>query len=167
MAKRPDDRYTNLASVTVTMSAANTMTFVELLTGISIGQGMGMIIDQIDYFPYSTTLTQMTANSDQITMGWTTSNELTALALNDRRVLHMSEFSRHDFGTAASAQFIQMPGEHQFFPPLIIAAPRLYFGVNTAGFASAAVVASRLYFRYIELTSQEYLELAETFILVG
>lgn len=169
MAKRPEDRYTNLASASVTESAVGTMTFSELVTGISLGQGMGILIDQIDYTFNRATMDLLVAASDEIGAGWFTSNAVTTLNINDRRNIHALRFyAQPTIGTPAGGGALSMmPVVHQFFPPLIIAAPRIYFGIRSANIASPALCESRIYFRYIELSSQEYLELAETFILVG
>lgn len=168
MPKRPEDRYSNLASVSTLMSAANVLTFSELVTGISLGQGMGMLIDQIDYLRPTAGLLEMTAAGDAILGAWCTSNAVPGISsMADRRIIHQSSLVRMDFGTAASGEALNPIQVAQFFPPLIVAAPRLFFGVNSSGLASAATMQSRLYFRYVELTSQEYLELAETFLLVG
>lgn len=169
MAKRGEDRYTNLASADVTESAANTITYQELLTGISLGVGVGMLIDQLDYLPAGGALDDLVAVGDQLSFGWFTSNSPTSIELNDRRLIHMGRLkSEPVVGTAASGGSpVSLPLVYQFFPAMIVAAPRIYFAVLGDSLAAAARVQSRLYFRYIELSTQEYLELAEAFILVG
>ena len=56
---------------------------------------------------------------------------------------------------------------HQFFPPIIRASPRIFLGAETVGFAGAGTFFARMYFRYIDLSTQEYLELAETGLVIG
>lgn len=168
MARQNEDRFSNLASFSVTMSAANVLTFVELVTGVSLGTGIGMLIDQIDYQPSDGTLVDFTANADAVTLAISTSNAVTNIEAGaDQRVIHSNSLSRRDFGTAAAASFIVLPLTNQFFPPMIVASPRLYLGMNTSGLASAGSATARVFFRYITLTDKEYLELAESFILVG
>lgn len=166
---RLEDRYTNLATANVVESAANTITFVELLTGISLGQGTGMLIDQIDYYPTKVSLQLLAANPDTLHFGWFTSNASTGFNATDRRIIHHAVLNAETvIGTAASAMSIfRLPLQFKFSPPIIVAAPRLYLGVSGTSLSAAANVESRLYFRYIPLTDKEYLELAETFILVG
>ena len=168
MAKRIEDRFANLASAKVVQSAANTLTFVEMNTGISLGAGIGILIDQIDYYPTSAGIADMTTSGDQIDMAWTTSNVITDIQnVSDRRVIDLFSFFRFDLGTAASGALIKEPFSKQYFPPLIIAAPKLYLALASSGLAGVATLRSRLHYRYIELTDKEYLEIAETFILVG
>jgi len=169
MATRPEDRYSNLATIINTETAANTLTFTELLTGISLGQGIGMLIDEIDYYPAAGSLEDLIDPADQLRMALTTSNAITDIEIDNRAVIHQMHLTiQGAVGTPASGgEMRALPFKHQFFPPLIVAAPRLYLGVAGVSLAAATIVRMRLYFRYLELTTKEYLELAESFILVG
>jgi len=169
MARPGEDRYTNYASASVTESAVGTKTFTELVTGISLGQGIGMLIDEIDYQWSSATIEDIVAVGDRVAVGWFTSNADPGFTLDDRRLIHIHElFPEPIIGTPASGgSLISMPRIYQFFPPLIVAAPRLFLGVVSNSLNAVAIVQSRFMFRYINLTDKEYLELAETFILVG
>ena len=171
-AGRPTDRYSNIASIGVTQSAANSITFAELLTGISLGQGIGMVIDQIDYY-IDTVLVDMILNTDRIAVAWTVSSAPPSLLLSsavaDSRIIHLATMAEPADGVANNSNTNPMifPISFQFFPGLIVASPRLFFGIHSTGFTGNRSAQSRLYFRYLDLTSQEYLELAEAFILVG
>lgn len=167
MARAAEDRYTNLASAAVTESSAGTLTYVELLTGISLGQGTGLLIDQIDYVFSSTSLERIIANGDALQAGWFTSNVPAAFDVNDRRQIHAVTISQALVGAVVSSFHHVQPFQYQFFPPMIFANPRLYLGIQGTSLAAATSVAARIYFRYIPLTDKEYLELAEAFILVG
>lgn len=169
MAQRATDRFANLAHVQVVESAAGTATYQELLTGISLGQGIGILIDQIEYFLGSGTIELLLAAGDEVSMGWTTSNAAGSLGYDQRRTIHQANINAGTIvGTPASgAGIIAMPLVYQFFPPLIVAAPRIYLATLGISLASVVTVDSRLYFRYTSLSPQEYLELAETFQLVG
>lgn len=167
-AKRPDDRFSNLASLNVGETAAGTIAFGEMQTGISLGKGIGMLIDQIDYFFQVADLELIIGSGDAIYAGLATSDQA-SLAFSDRRMIHMmGVHGPPPIGTPASgsALFTQ-PFPYQFFPPMIVANPRLYAAVIGASLASTVAVIMRLYFRYIELETKEYLELAEAFQLVG
>jgi len=169
MAKRNEDRYTNLASAHAIETVSATINFAELVTGISLGVGIGMLIDQIDYEFRVSSIEDLVAVGDFMDAGWFTSNAPSVMDMDDRRLIHKCRLQAEPvIGTPASAANpFQQPLVYQFFPPMIIAAPRIYLAAHSGSLAAGADVRSRLYFRYIDLSTQEYLELAEAFILVG
>lgn len=167
---RPDDRYANVAAVSVTESAANTLTFGEVDFGIGLGAGVGLLIDQIDYYFSPTNLSSVfSLDNDSLVFGLTTNNTLTDLEgeFANRSVIHMG-YLMMDFVTSGM-QFHRFPLTNQFFPPLIVGTNRgkLFLGAQGISAAAAATVKARIYFRYIRLTDREYLELAEAFNLMG
>ncbi len=164
-----EDRFANLAALGVTESVVGTIEHAELLTGISIGAGIGILIDRIEFIFSVTTLAAINAVGDYIKAGWFTSKEASDFNFSDRRLISMVSLHPEPVtGTPASANsiFVQ-PLFVAFSPPLIIASPRLYLGVLGGNLGVNASVVSRMYFRYQPLTDKEYLELAETFVLVG
>lgn len=162
------DRFANIAAGDVTMSAANTLTFQEILTGISLGVGVGMLIDQIDYTPTSASIRELLGNADALFAAWTTSNGVSDIAdASDRRVLHAFQEIPTIVGAVVSLAQSRWPAVYQFFPPIIVAAPRIFVAMNTSGAAAASRLRSRMYFRFVELSAQEYLEIAETFQLTS
>jgi len=169
--KTISDRFANIASAQVTESAINTLTFVEVQFGVSIGQRRGLIIDQIDYFitPGSFQGNWLTS-SDNTLMAWVTRNDIPTLIdnFNDNRVLHMMSAQIHVL-TAVGGTFIFSPFTHQFFPPLIVAprAGSLFLAIQSTSQINVVGVQSRMYFRFIDLDKEDYLELAEAFDLVG
>lgn len=168
MAAAREDRFANVAAVRTVMSAANVLTFSELLTGISLGQGVGMLIDQIDYHLSSASERELVGSADSMVCALTTSNDITDISdMQDRRILHSMVKTPVVVGSVVSLVISLRPVVFQFFPPLILAAPRIQFGVDSAGFGAAGTVDVRIYFRYITLSPQQYLELAEAFILTG
>jgi len=160
-----DDRFQNILSAEVTTSAANVLTFAEVQTGASLGMRLGLVIDSIDMYPAQAVLAEMTTAGDRILMAWCTSDQVTDLEDEaDSRVLDVIRISRLDFGTAASAQLVTVPLHREFSPPRIMASPKLFIAFNTFGLASVGILRSRLAFRFISLSAQEYLEIAETFL---
>jgi len=169
MARRlGTDRFANIAAALVTESAAGTITFTEVLTGISLGVGVGIIIDEIDYWFDRASIGQLIVNADQLTGGWTVSNDVPVLSdVEDRRILHITTMNVAVSGTPASIDTVRQPAVYQFFPPIILASPRLYLATVSVGASAAIVLRSRIYFRFVDLSAQEYLEIAETFQLTG
>ena len=165
MMPRSQDRYANIIMAQVTQSAANAITFKEILTGVSLGSGVGILIDQIDYFIDQTALSLLLATADTLKIGWCVSDSLTQLGFDDRSVIHAMGVNTQ-FTTSGLA-YEYSPKVFQFFPPIIRASARLFLCCASASLASAAVVESRMYFRYVDLSTQEYLELAESGLVIG
>lgn len=163
-----DDRFANVLAAEVTESAANTITFAELVTGISIAQGLGLIIDQVFWFPAAATLRQLDANTDQFTLAITSSDQVTDPAdYSDRRVIAARSWTGDAVGTAATQLVYHRPQIDTYEPPVILASPRLFLCILGAGLASAGSGQVRIHFRFVKLSTQEYLEIAETFLLTG
>lgn len=166
MARTKNDVYANMATAQVT-GADGSIVFAELLTGISIGQGIGILIDSVDYYYMSAKV--LLADGKTAKLAWVTSNALTSISIDDRRIIHYNESGRVDHGTAGNSQIVVQPDTYDFSPPIIVAAPRLYLAVElpASSGATGEVFRARFRFRYVDLTDKEYLEIAETFILVG
>jgi hypothetical protein len=160
------DIFANVLHVNVTMSAANTSTYTEITTGISLGSKVGILVDQIEYRPDVSVINEMTADGDNFSFMLATSSAA-GYSLGDSRVIDLKTLYRHDMGVAASGQLIELPIVKYFNPAIILGTPRLFFFMTSAGLASAGSGSARVYFRYITLTSEQYLEIAETFINVG
>lgn len=160
-----DDRFSNIIGAQVVQSAANTDTFVEIATGVSLGQQMGIVIDEIRYYPARLALQEIVGTADQLLMALTTSSNVADFTdPGDTRILDVKSLQLTAARTAES-NLVEVPLLSSFNPPIIVAAPSLFFGVETAGFGAAATVRFRLSYRFIKLTTQEYLEVAETFLI--
>lgn len=162
------DRFPNLLAARLTMSAANTLTFLELQTGAALGLSLGLMIDRVDYFPTTGSLQELIANTDYFQMGIATSNSLTdTTVITDARIISNKRLVPVLAGVAANVQLFQEPFVESYDPPLILASPKIYLFGFSAGFAAAGTFDCRIYFRYLKLTTQEYLELAEANLLLG
>ncbi len=166
------DRFANFASIEVTQSAANTLTFASLATNMGFlgrrDQALAMVIDEIQYSPGRTGMNLMNAAQDHWTMALTTSDLITDLEdLTDRRLLDFHEILLRVVGTPASHSFEEFPFRKQFFPPLITAERTLFAALDTIGLASAVTSRLRILFRVETLTGAELVELSEVFLLTS
>jgi len=170
MAARGQDIYANIAATRVVESAANTLTFSELSTGIGLGMGVGLIIDKLEWEPKvaGIAVANFAGDADQIEVALCSQNSIADLTgFNDRRILVKDSMYLRVAAAAVTQHIIQLPFMKQYNPPIIIAAPRLFFAVKGTGMGAAVTIDFRLYFRYINLDVQTYLELAEAFVLTG
>ncbi len=166
------DKFANIATVQVTETAADVITFQELRTQVGIEpdreSAQAMIIDEIDYLLDAATLGALSADGDALSYAVTISNAVPALNdFTDRRILHSGFVQRNDFGVAASGWVFQQPLVYQFFPPLITAERSLFLGVQGSLTGIANILRARIYHRIVRISQAEFLELAEVFRLVG
>lgn len=165
------DKYVNRAYVSLTMSAANTITFNKLDASVSITDKVGWLIHRIEYHPQVSTLEEMTASGDYLWMGLTSSDQLSDLhvaraAVFDSKILH-----RMDGGTAGNFERWEFPiiTDWSDLPSggVLVPPDPLYLGMNTVGLASAGVLRCRLIYSLIKLSPADYWDLVETTRLTG
>ena len=166
------DKYANIATIQVTMSALNVLTFQELTTQLGVlprrTGAMAMLLDQVDYLPGAAAIGEMATAADTIQMALTISNAVPDLTdILDRRILSFASLLRTDLGVAASGVIIKLPITEQFFPPLITAEKSLFLGMSSGGLANPGVLRCRIYYRLVEISKDEMIELLEVFRLVG
>ena len=164
--RKVQDKYANIINASLLTAGASTVT-QDISTGVSLGEGKGMLIDQIDYFLSAGCLSDFIAAAagEFYKLSWSVQSD--QFGYDNSKVIHELDVVKWVTGTPANAFISLWPKVFQFFPPLILASPKLYF--NGSGSASIAAVSvfARMYFRYVDLTPQEYLELAESFVLMS
>lgn len=160
------DKFVNLVADSVTMSAANTITFEELNIGLNIFDKVGLLITRLEYDPTLATLADLDTDSDQFIMGLTASNNLTGLGMNQTEVIDSVQLIRTDAGAAANATFFFKPMTHDFSTQpgggLLIPPKPLYVAAQSTGMTVAGAFTLRIYFIIYKLNDSEYLELLET-----
>ena len=162
-----EDRFANVFTAEVKMTANGVLTFAELQFGVSLRDRLAIVIDELLFYPSATSLSEMTATADSITMALTVSDQVTDIQnLADRRVLYTKRLLRFDFGVAASGSYIVLPLKESFFPPMISLPTRIYFGMDTNGLASPADAVLRMHYRTVSITQdQQLIEILESFQL--
>lgn len=153
----------------MTESAANTLTFAEIQTAISIFEKVAWVISRIEWFLAAAQLQQMADNGDIAQCAVTASNQITALALNNPSVIDLLEIARFQ-ASAVGYNWWQLPIIRDFsnLPGGgIIVAPRpLYLALKGTTAAAAMTVSARIYFTQMELKADEYLELIDFYRIV-
>lgn len=156
------DKYSNIAHIRVTESAANTLTYRKLETGISLFEKMAWVISRIEYYFLLFTLP---ATGDAQIMALTTSNNPAALVPEEVAVIDMTKVSRMDMGTAATAaiitypiirDFAQLPGGGLIVPP-----NPLYLATMGVSQPNPEIVDCRIYYTTVLLKGDEFWELVE------
>jgi hypothetical protein len=162
MAQGKVDAYANKAFGELTLSAANTLTFAQIQMGVGLFQGTALIVHRIKWSPHKATCRELVAATDSLYMALTTSNRLASIydvsepAIIDRKAV---------IGVGADVALIELPFVSDFTSlpsggKLVPANPLWVAGV-TDGFAAAAVLRVEIEFTFVELKSDQYLELLQ------
>lgn len=159
-----EDRFANIFTASITMSAANTLTFTELNFGIQLRDKLAIVIDELYWYPNGATIALMTAVGDSIDYALTQSSEITDIYnLGDRRIIYLDRLFRMDFGTPAAGQLIRIPLKESFAPPTIVLPTRMFLAMASQGLASAGGGTLRMHYRTVTLTeAQQLREVLET-----
>jgi len=163
------DLYANKFYGRAVESAANTLTFAEIQTNVSIFEKMAWILHRLEYFVAPASMALIDDSPDSITMALTGSENITTLGLDNPAVidtftLGMKKFSGVGFqftNVPIIRDFSELPGGG------IVVSPRpLFMAVQGASLASAATVEMRGYFTVQALSADEYLELVDFYRIV-
>lgn len=159
------DKFVNKAFIQVIESAANTLTFAELATGVAIFEKVAWIIHRIHWFVGKAVLKEIIADTFSITYALTGNNKMNQLSLDDPGVYDMQAIICAS--TAAPANFVvhtipvvrdfsTLPGGGIIVPPRPI-----FIAAVGGGLAAPASVQVRIEYTVRELKADEYWELVE------
>lgn len=163
--------FTNIAHIKVTESAANTLTFAKLETGVSITQKVGWIIHKMEYYFHSISGSFLDTAGDIAVAALTVSNVWTDIDdQSNPAILDSCYVRRADFGTAAAAQFFIFPIVKDFsmLPGggLLIPPNPVYGAAKCTGAASAGTVRLRLYYSPVDLKTEDFWQMLEMYRLI-
>lgn len=160
------DKFSNSAVITVTESAANTLTFKKLDTGIPLFEKVAWIIQRIEYFINDLAAGQFNASGDYMTLALTATSSVAFLALEDPAVIDLLQIRRSDFGAAANAYLEKMPWVKDFTSlpggGLIVAPNPLYLAAKGNGLVAASSSLAKIFYTNYPLAVDEYWELVES-----
>lgn len=163
--KRNQDKYPQLARASVTMSAANTLTFNQLNTGIGVQDRLAWIIHSLEYYPSVGTMGEMTADGDYIELALSSTNGLTSLATGRAQLFDLFRILVTHEGTAADSHYHKFPilRDFSYLPGggLLIPANNVYFGMTSNGLASAGVMEVRIRYSQVQLKDADFWELVQ------
>jgi hypothetical protein len=159
------DKVAQHAAITVTESAANTLTFQQLQTGAALFERRALMIHRIEYIPSMATVNLLLDSSDLIIMGLSTSSSITDLEPSNPNIFDQLQIGMIDIGTVANMQLLFHPIVHDFamLPGggLLLPGYPVYGFVKGTSIASACIVRFRFQFTAIQLKPEEYIELVE------
>lgn len=168
MAKQVD-KFANKFYGKVVESAANTLTFAEIQTNVDVFSKKAWILHKLEWYFGASERAKLVAPDDIITAALASSNQISALGLDNAGVIDLFEISTQLISGAGFEQFVS-PVERKFSDMpgggLIIAPRPLYLAVKGTSLASAITVSVRGYFTALDLAADDYLELVDFYRIV-
>lgn len=164
------DSFANKFYGSVTESAANTLTFSEIQTNISVMDKVAWVIHRLEWYLTPAQIALIADDQDAIQMALVSSQQITALGLDNPAVIDMQQISKGQ-ATAVGYTIRTIPFTRGFesLPGggLIIAPRPLFIAIKGTGLASAGGVSVRGYYTARELKADEYLELVDYYRIVS
>jgi len=168
MAKQKEtliDRFANRAYATLIQSAINTLSFVQINTGINIHDKVAWVIHRIGYDLPTGALGELQTQADTWQAALTVSDQLTSLSPVQSSVIDRIELNMHIIAAGTGARMVALPIEHDFtnLPGgghITPAAP-LYVALQTAGFVAVSEVKTIIDYSIIPISSENYWDLVE------
>lgn len=163
MAKR--EMFAQLGYLSVTETAANTLTFAGLSVFSNVLGQKGMVIHRASYTLDTTAFGNMVGDGDGVTFGLSGDDSMTSITFNDAEIYDYNMLDLQYIGTAANSQqhYVPFVKDYTGLPGggLLVPADRLYVYVKGHSAAGAIEIKCRFHYTIMDLSAQEYLELAQ------
>lgn len=159
------DKFSQVARLAVTESAANTLTFAELQVGVPMFEQKGLIVHRLEFYISAQTLGYLADTGDFIRLAFTLSNTIASLDLSYPEIIDMIIFQRFEEGTPANFVWQNWPIIHDFneMPGggLLIPCQNLYAAIFATGASTACAGQFRVHYTYFDMSPEDYLELLQ------
>lgn len=165
------DIFTNRASISVSETAINTMSFSKLETGVSIFEKMAFVVSRIEYRydPFAWNINSL-SSADELSFGWVRDQQLATFPHDDPSIIDHGNLSNVLSGVAANLAMHHMPVVHDYSTlpggGLIIPSAPLYLAILGTGATVVNTVSSLMYFTTKALKPEEYWELVESLRII-
>lgn len=160
------EQYSQFGYLEVTESAANTLTFGGLSVFSNVLGQKGMIIHRVQYLFSPADIAVLAAADDSVYFGLCGDDSLTTIGLDSASVYDFQRLDLNEYGTAASMLLIRQPFVTDFtgLPGMgkLVPADRVYAFLKGTALASAITVLVRFHYTIIDLSTADYLELAQS-----
>jgi len=160
------DLFSNQGAISCTESAANTLTFKKLETGINFFEKVAWVISRIDFYPTDLTTTQFANTDDALDIAYTTANSISDIkALDNPGVLFWKRFQLAVYAAGTLMRMNEFPFVADFSTlkggGILVPPNPLYLGIKGTGLTGVATVLTRFYYTSVQLATDEYWELVE------
>jgi hypothetical protein len=166
--KKVLDQFANVATISLVESAANTLTYKKLETGIAMFDKVAWVISRLEVF-IPKVAANLNGDTDCINFALMVSNSLSTIAGGqtqfDQSVLYGGRVMRTDWGAAATMVFDLLPHIYDFSTlpggGLIAPPSPLYGAIQGVGCVAPNTVFFKLFYTNLSLTPDQYWELVE------
>lgn len=151
-------------------SAANTLTFEKIDSGVSVTDRVGWILERMEiHLPLAVPLL-FNSSGDGLEVGLSSNGTLSTLALDNPSIKALFAYERFDFGTAANAVFtlnvIQVDYSSMSGGGILMLPNPLYGFIQGTGLSAAASANLKCWFKAYELTDSDYFNLVQSAQLI-
>jgi len=158
--------FAQMGYISVTESAANTLTFAGLSVFSNVLGQKGMVIHRIEYDLPPATLLELSGEGDALIFGLSGTNSLTSILLDSPEIYDYESWYIKHIGTAAVAldrkgvvakSYESLPGQG-----ILVPADRLYAYLKGTGLGNPVNIKARFWYTILDLSAEQYLELAQS-----
>lgn len=165
MASKKLDTFANVAAINAAETVAGTIAYAKFAFPFSIQDKMALLISRIEY--WFGNVSKLDTTTDAIYGALLAAPSIVDVTVqSDPVMIDSARIQRLDFGTAGSAQLLEQPYIKDFSnlpgSGLLVAPSPLYAAVQSVGASSAVSMWLRMYYTYMELSTDEYWQLVES-----
>jgi len=158
------------ATFAITETAANTLTFEQLQTGLSVADRIGWIIQRIETTLGVATPGYFNGTTDTLNWGLAQNSSLSTVTLDNPNIKYLRKLCRTDFGTAASASIDNITYVDDYTGlaggGILVVPQPLYGFVQGGGLSAAASINMKIWVKAINLTDADYFNLVQNTQLI-
>ena len=159
------DTFANVAAIIVAESVAGTVAYAKFAFPFSIQDKTALLLARIEY--WFGNMSKLDAEANAIYGALIAAPSVVDLTVqSDPVMIDSARVQRVDFGTAGSGQLINQPFVKDFSDlpggGLLVAPSPLYAAVQGVGASSAVSLWMRMYYTYMQLSTEEYWQLVES-----
>jgi hypothetical protein len=165
------DTYANMAVITVTEPAANTLTFSKLETGINLGSNIAWLINRIEYFLPPIDYSVFNTVLDAFDCGLAQSNKFSTINVNDASIIDIVHLRKNGGTATVDGVVFQMLPLVKDFSTLpgggLIVVPNPIYGFSVGcGLAAATTTKLKVYYTQMEIKDADFYELFQSRIML-
>ncbi|GAG65945.1 unnamed protein product [marine sediment metagenome] len=159
------DKYAQMGYIAVSESGANTLTFGGISVFSNILTPKGLLIHDVKYNVPAASQNLILDEADAVTFGLAGDDTMSAVSLDDAQVYDYNVLGLVVDGAPATSSLIEIPKfidfSHLPGGGKLVPADRLYAYVQGFSLATPASMNLRFNFTVVDLSAQEYIELAQ------